>query len=338
MRAFTCSVCGRGIYFESTSCVHCRSELGFVPADRDLAAFAPIGLTGAAVPLGTGGPSMRPCQNRVVVGCNWMVPDDGSTVWCRSCATTRTRPADGDLVGIARWRIAEAAKRRLLFQLFELGLPIDAVPATRLQPLAFDMLHSPGAVTIGHRNGLITLDLAESDPAHREQVRGHLGEPYRTVLGHLRHEIGHYYWPLVAAQPAALERFRAEFGDERTDYEQALERHYRVGPPAGWEQRHVSAYASAHPWEDWAESVAHYLHIRDTLQTAGAFGLHVDGDPVELAPGTFAEILAAWLPLTFALNELNRSMGLGDLYPFVLARPVVDKLTTIHELVRQQFP
>jgi hypothetical protein len=201
--------------------------------------------------------------------------------------------------------------------------------------LAFELLSSERApVTTGHADGVITLDVAESDDAHREALREQLGEPYRTVLGHFRHEVGHYYWPLLVPESTARERCRELFGDEREDYGAALERHYETGPPADWSQRFVSAYATMHPWEDWAETFAHYLHIWDTLQTAGAFGVNVRGaeDP---APdgGDVRELLDDWLPLTYALNALSRSMGRDDLYPFVLPAPVVDKLAFVHERV-----
>ena len=136
----------------------------------------------------------------------------------------------------------------------------------------------------GHADGVITLDLAESDDVHRERRRAELGEPYRTLLGHFRHEIGHYYWPILVERAGALERCRALFGDERADYGEALERHYADGPPADWAERHVSAYATMHPWEDWAETFAHYLHIRDTLQTAG--GVRRSSSPAPRTPRT----------------------------------------------------
>ena len=99
------------------------------------------------------------------------------------------------------------------------------------------------------------------------------------MLGHLRHEIGHYYQPLLVTD---WERCRELFGDDREDYGAAMERHYASGPPADWPERFVSAYATMHPWEDWAETFAHYLHIRDVLQTAVAYGVTVSG-PLVLA-------------------------------------------------------
>ncbi len=190
-------------------------------------------------------------------------------------------------------------------------------------------------MTTGHADGVVTIDLAEVDDAHREAVRAQMAEPYRTVLGHLRHEIGHYYQPIVVADWDAC---RALFGDEREDYQEALSRHYEQGAPDDWPERYVSAYATMHPWEDWAETFAHYLHIADTLQTALAYGVRVEGPPGMLAKpapadGEFASLMADWLPLTYALNALNRSMGAEDLYPFVLAPPVIEKLEFVHQSV-----
>ncbi|HEY9413793.1 MAG TPA: putative zinc-binding metallopeptidase, partial [Pseudonocardia sp.] len=190
--------------------------------------------------------------------------------------------------------------------------------------------------------GIITIDLAETDDPTREQVRQDMGEAYRTMLGHLRHETGHYYWYLLVEQPDLLDSFRELFGDERADYQESINRHYSQGAPDGWEQDYVSAYATMHPWEDFAETFAHYLHIRDTLQTAAAYGVRIDvpagedlvADPdVEVEHEPFDAILSDWLPLTYALNALNRSMGNGDLYPFVLSPGVIRKLTWVHHRV-----
>jgi hypothetical protein len=255
---------------------------------------------------------------------------------------TRTRPGDGDELGLRELRVAEAAKRRLLFELGELALPID--PRDGDSGLAFDLLSSEGQpVATGHADGVITLDLAESDDAHRVAMREQMGEPYRTVLGHLRHEIGHYYFPILVGDGPQLDRARELFGDERADYSAALERHYEQGPAEDWESAHVSAYATMHPAEDWAETFAHYLHIRDTAQTAAAYGVRVDGpeetpEPLsaepEYEPADFEALIDEWLPLTYALNAINRSMGRADLYPFVLTPPVIAKLGFVDEVAR----
>jgi hypothetical protein len=327
VRAFSCPVCGRLVTFESERCLQCRHELGFDWGSRRIVAL-----------------HARPrCAGHEPAGCNGLVAADGD--WCASCALTRTRPGDGDdLQGFER---AEAAKRRLVFELLELDLPV-AGWREREGGLAFDLLSSAREpVMTGHANGVITLDLGETDDAQRERRREEMGEPYRTVLGHLRHEIAHYYQDvLVPPGSAARADCRSIFGDDRDDYGAALERHYERGAPAGWEASFVSAYATMHPWEDWAETFAHYLHIRDTLQTAEAYGVRVEGprvatsdsaplhsDPDDDAPD-LAGLIAAWLPLTYALNAINRSMGAADVYPFVLTAEVQRKLAFVDRCVR----
>ena len=198
----------------------------------------------------------------------------------------------------------------------------------------------------GHANGVITINVAEADDAEREKRRHDLGEPYRTLLGHMRHEVGHYYWDRLIARTDRLDAFRALFGDEREDYGQALQRHYAQGPPADWQTRFISAYASAHAWEDWAETWAHYLHMTDTLETAAACGVSIrprraDEPSMAKVPtsagtpsGSFDRLIDSWYPLTYVLNNLNRGLGLPDGYPFVLSPPVVDKLRFVHDTVK----
>jgi len=361
VRAFVCGVCGQLLFFENSQCLRCSSTLGFVPERLDLAVIERSAYRGgpasgeagdrrAASGGGGGGdpgaasgeePGRR-CVNASLAGCNWLLAPDDPEALCRSCRLTRTRPRDGDTAGLRAFARAEGAKRRLLFELFDLGLPVAG------GDLRFDLLSSALApVVTGHQDGLITIDLAESDDVRREQRRAELGEPYRTMLGHFRHEIAHYYWPILIeeAGPDELQRCRALFGDEREDYADAQQRHYNDGPPADWAERHVSAYATMHPWEDWAETFAHFLHIRDTLQTAAAFGIVVSGpDPIadpsliavpEIDAGSrsIAGLIASWLPLTYALNAVNRSMGHDDLYPFTLAPTVIEKLGYVHRLI-----
>ena len=327
MRAFTCGRCGQLLFFENSLCLRCGSELGFVPSQLEL-----VVLSEEAEPAGVR------CANAELAACNWLVEgEEDAGGLCRSCRLTRTRPADGDAIGLEQFRAAETAKRRLIYQLLDLELPIG-------EDLAFDLLSSERRpVTTGHADGLITLDLAESDDVRREQRRVELGEPYRTLLGHFRHEIGHYLWPPLVERSGALFAFRALFGDERADYAAALERHYAAGPQPDWPECYVSAYARMHPWEDWAETFAHYLHIRDTIETAAAFGMIVAGPKAtgELSSRPseavlhqpFATILETWLPLSYALNAVNRSMGAPDLYPFTLAPTVVEKLGFVHDRV-----
>src|SRR5271157_995720 len=141
-----------------------------------------------------------------------------------------------------------------------------------------------------------------------------------------------------------IDDFRERFGDERQDYAQALQQHYDQGPPATWQEQFVSAYASVHPWEDWAETWAHYLHMTDTLETAAACGLILrprrDDEPTLKSPpptlpatrfAAFDRLIDDWFPLTYVLNNLNRGMGLPGGYPFVLSPPAVEKLKFVHE-------
>jgi hypothetical protein len=329
MLSFACGHCGQLVFFENSLCLHCQTPQGFVPERLEL-----VALEGAAAD------QLDRCANFELIGCNWMVA--GEDRLCRSCELTRTRPGDSDVTGIAELADAEGAKRRVIMQLLDLGLPgVDP------ELLSFDLLSSESKpVQTGHADGVITIDLAESDDARREARRTELGEPYRTMLGHLRHELGHYFQPLLVSGDEAWNACRELFGDERMDYGEALERHYQSGPPADWPEHFVSAYATMHPWEDWAETWAHYLHIRDTLQTASEYGVVVGGPRAvadtrqlestprpDAAERAFDELLGEWLPLTYALNAVNRSMGREDLYPFTLAQPVIDKLSFVHTRV-----
>ncbi len=336
MLAFACQVCGQLLSFENDLCLRCSTPQGFVPEGMDLVALRSGAADGDAP-----GPGRR-CANAQLAACNWLVLDGDPEPLCRSCRLTRLRPADDDAPALDAFATAEAAKRRLLFELLDLGVPIDE------SELRFELLSSrDGPVTTGHADGVITIDLTESDPVQREQRRRDLREPYRTLLGHFRHEVSHYLWPILVERPGGevLDRYRELFGDEREDYGEALDRHYRDGPPADWAERHVSAYATMHSWEDWAETCAHFLHIRDTLQTGAAFGLIVAGPPrvgdpsLTVAPplkperGSITSMIDVWLPLTYALNAINRSMGASDLYPFTLAPTVIEKLGFVRDVV-----
>ncbi len=263
------------------------------------------------------------CRNFDLSGCTWLTRLEGGQ--CEACDLTRTRPADSDLAGLAQFAQAEAAKRHLLVELDARGFRTDG--------LVFDMLSSTGGwgddVVIGHANGVITIDVAETDDVRRERIRAELGEPYRTMLGHLRHEVGHYVQQRLVTGDR-LVRFRQLFGDETADYQAAIDRHYAEGPPDGWAASYLSAYATMHPHEDFAETFAHYLHISDTCETAAEQGLiAVDLVP----PGRFRDlVIGVWVPLSIALNQINRSMGKDDLYPFVIPEPVLDKLDFVARL------
>lgn len=357
-RAFSCA-CGRPVFFRNSECLACHRPLGYDAARGQLIALEPVpGRAGKAAwrralaPARGAARFARCAHLHTEAACNWLVDaadaQAGQTL-CRCCRLTRTVPdlslPDAGLY----WARIEQAKRRLVSSLLGLKLPLRSRTEDPTLGLAFDLLLAtpggPGVIT-GHANGVITLDAAEADDARREERRTQLGEPYRTLLGHLRHEIGHYYWQLLVQPSACIDDFRALFGDERQDYAAALERHYAQGPRPDWPEHFVSAYAAAHPWEDWAETWAHYLHLTDTLDTARSFGL--DGERVELSyerytpelladasptAEDFLPLLNSWMELTGVLNELSRSMGVADFYPFVLSRTVVRKLCLVHHVI-----
>ncbi|WP_405159440.1 putative zinc-binding metallopeptidase [Nocardia sp. NBC_01499] len=352
MRDFACPNCGQQLAFENSVCLSCASPLGFRLADLALVVIGdpPGGAPNDSMTGVVDASRFRLCDNLHVAQCNWLVevPEagieateqaangTGKPMLCESCRLTRTRPNDLDAAGLAAFAEAEAAKRRLIVELTELGLPIVGRDQDQNRGLAFDLLTSAsGKVVTGHKNGVITLDLAEASDPHREQLRIEMDEPYRTLLGHFRHEIGHYYYMILVATDEAAQRFRELFGDPDADYQAALNRHYTDGAPPGWESAYVSSYATMHPAEDWAETFAHYLHIRDTLDTAAAFGIAPAGaslDRPQVGRAGFDKIIDLWLPLAWSLNMVNRSMGHPDLYPFVLPDPVLAKMRLAHDL------
>lgn len=333
MRDFNCPNCGQRLAFENSVCLSCGRALGFSLQDMALLVIASGTESehGGAVDAG----EYQLCANLHLAQCNWLVEKGPIRKLCTSCALTRTRPNDADIKALAAFADAEKAKRRLIAELHELKLPIVGRDEDPGHGLAFDLLSSEHEkVFTGHHNGVITLDLAEGDDVHREQLRVAMDEPYRTLLGHFRHEIGHYYYyRLIDPSQHYKQRFLELFGNPDADYQAALDRHYEEGVPAGWKKDFVSSYATMHPAEDWAETFAHYLHIRDTLDTAAAFGFAPAGATFErgvLGPSGFDTIIEMWLPLAWALNMINRSMGKADLYPFVLPPAVLEKMRFIH--------
>lgn len=346
MKLFKCQSCGQLVYFENSRCEKCAHPLGYLPESATMSALEAEGGDWRA--LGAPGRAYRFCANAEFEVCNWLVPAESEERFCLACRHNRTIPplAEGD--GLVRWRRLEMAKHRLFYTLIRLRLPLANRIDDPERGLAFDfMAEAPRAAKVmtGHDNGVITLALTEADDAERERRRQDMGETYRTLLGHFRHEVGHYYWDRLVMEGGHLDAFRARFGDEREDYAAALERHYANGPAANWQNGFVSAYAAAHPWEDFAETWAHYLHIVDGLETAGAFGLQihpkidktgdyhaeVDFDPHRAR--SVGQLLDEWLPVTFAVNSLNRSMGQADLYPFILSPTAIGKLEMIHGLI-----
>ncbi len=364
MRNFHC-VCGNTVYFENTRCLVCGRALGFLPEHLILCAIEPQkGDRWHALnyPVPTG--AWRQCRNyREENVCNWMVPADEPADYCRACRLNQMIPNLTDPRNRVLWSRIEQAKRRLLYTLYSLRLPVVGRDRDSARGLAFEFLQDPVAVTeftdvavghsvlTGHRSGLITINIAEADPGAREIMREKMGEQYRTLLGHFRHEIAHYYWDSLIRDSEWHAPFQELFGDERTDYDQALKRYYGEGPAPDWQKSFVSAYASAHPWEDWAETWAHYLHMVDTLETANDYGFAIDGrmlrPPVAsnavgkqraaapyAAPVGIEGLLVDWARLTLALNSLNRSMGQPDAYPFALMENATKKLRFIHRRVQ----
>lgn len=383
MRLFNCEVCGQLLYFENTQCVRCGATLGYLPEKNRLTALDPADETGGiaqetneaaaarqavggkdAAQAGTAGVDIRQlwrpradpatlhrfCSNAQHNACNWMVPADAEEPFCLACRFNRTIPDLSNPEHLAQWRKIETAKHRAFYSFIRLGLPMKSRTEDPENGLAFDFLADPPddaapKVMTGHDNGLITLALVEADDAERTRRRTAMGEPYRTLLGHFRHESGHYFWDRLVRDGGKLEECRAVFGDDRQDYGAALQRHYNEGAPANWQENFVSTYATAHPWEDFAETWAHYLHIVDTLEMARAFGIgidptvdrkgeltaEVDFDPYRAT--RIEPVMEAWVPLTAAVNSLNRCMGTPDLYPFVLSPVVTAKLAFIQALV-----
>ncbi len=344
MRLFNCVNCGNVVHFENTQCQSCLASIGYSPRLTTMIALS----NGAQ-----GG--WRLCQNAQFGVCNWVMPPDSPETLCRACRHNKTIPNVSIPANVEAWRKIELAKHRLFYSLVRFNLPL-VPPTADGERLIFDFLrdddhhtHGPRVMT-GHENGLVTLSLAEADDAERERRRTSMNEPYRTLLGHFRHEVGHYFWDTLVRDggEGELESCRAVFGDDTIDYAAALRRHYDNGPVANWAPNFVSAYASSHPWEDFAESWAHYFHIVDTVETASAFGLHVEPDIdwpgrlraiVDFDPYVepdFKKIVDVWIPLTVAMNSLSRSMGVNDAYPFVLGEGALRKLSYIHGLARSR--
>jgi len=355
MKLFRCQACSQVLYFENTVCVRCGHTLGFLPEREKLSALEPMDEKDAQggnqwKPLAAPEETRRFCVNAEQKACNWLVPAGTNDAFCLACRHNQTIP-DLTIAGnLASWQRIQDAQRRLVYGLHRLGLPLKNRIEDPEHGLAFDVLADPQAgpkVLTGHDEGLITMALTEADDAERERRRTAMGEPYRTLLGHFRHESGHHYWDVLVREGGPLEECRAMFGDDSQDYEKALKTHYENGAPVDWQSAYVSAYATTHPWEDFAETWAHYLHIVDTLEMAGAFGLKLEPDIARnealdtevdfdaYRAETIQQLVDAWLPLTFAANSLNRCMGSPDLYPFMLSQPAIEKLGFVHDLIKR---
>lgn len=348
MKLFSCDHCGNTVYFENAHCEQCGHRLGYAPEAHALVSLEPENGAWRSPFLGK---LYVFCANEAYGACNWLVEHDpGGDPFCRACRHNDIVPALDNPLNVHRFQVIERAKKRLIYSLLRLRLPL----ATRAQDpdhgLGFRFLDEAASVEpvmTGHDAGIITIALTEADDAQREYRRTQLNEQYRTLLGHFRHEIAHHYWDILISRSPSLEAFRELFGDETEDYEAALNRHYAQGAPPDWPTSFISSYATSHPWEDFAESWAHYMHLIDTAEVASSFGLRlaprvdprasldteVDFDPYDLE--TLDPLIDSWVPLSALINSFNRAVGHRDAYPFVLTPPVIEKLKFIHATVRE---
>ena len=362
MRLFHCDQCGHLVFFESVHCVNCGATLAYLPDCDDVGAMAAVKADGIAPAAGEPAPlwqripskatyssqRYRMCANRdQYQACNFAIPAGESNHLCSSCRQTLVLPDLSVAGNTLRWQKLESAKRRLYVTLARLGLHPDQPSWTPHYQFLADVPDQP--VITGHADGLITINIAEADDDERVRRRVALHEPYRTLLGHLRHESGHFFWDKLVRDGGELDSFRQLFGDERQSYAQALQDYY-ANPPgySQWSAQFVSAYASAHPWEDWAESWAHYLHMVDMLETAASYQTDLTmaegrpsvtiSDPFVRPPPRFEDMVAQWVPVTLLLNSLNRSLGQQDAYPFALSAGALQKLRYVHDIVRRPHP
>ena len=348
MKLYFCDNCQNLLYFENNVCLNCKHAVGFDSSTLSLITLLP-GKENELLWFHDKKKKYRFCKNAEYGTCNWLVDADDPSEWCRACAFNRIIPALTNDENLRKWSNIEIAKHRLIFSLLRLHLPLFIKKESEEEGLAFDFMAdvSPEErVITGHDKGTITLNIEEADEEARARHKLDLGEKYRTLLGHFRHEIGHYYWGVLIKNSSSLKKYRELFGDEQRDYAEALKTYYENGAPGNWSEHFISPYASAHSWEDWAETWAHYLHMMDTLETAYSFGIRIRPggelgddpgikasivkDPYDISE--FDRIMKLWLPLSFAVNSLNRSMGHADFYPFIISPEVIRKLEFIHEL------
>jgi hypothetical protein len=351
MKLYTCSRCHNRLYFENSVCLNCGSPLGFDPMSISLITLEP-GNDENFIDVRQRDQAYRHCENAVRGTCNWLIPSYSLSTFCSACELNRIIPTLNSPENLFRWNRIEIAKHRLVYSLLRLQLPFESKKGDSDYGIAFDFMADISAqnrVITGHEHGTIILNIEEADEAKRVKHKLDLGERYRTLLGHFRHEIGHYYWEQLIEYSPDLNKFRQVFGDERIDYGEALKKYYENGPSVNWEKDFISPYATSHPWEDWAETWSHYFHLMDTLETAYSFGIaiqplikddtaeqkvQISKDPYGLVD--FSEIFNMWLPLTFAINSLNRSMGYDDFYGFLISPHIVGKLSFIHEICCKQ--
>ena len=351
MDIFHCDYCGQLVFFENTQCGQCGHLLAYLPDAGQMSSLESLADGLWRPTAAEARTEYRLCANYTAYNvCNWAVHASDANLLCLSCRLTRTIPDLNTAGHREAWCRLEVAKRRLMYTLLRLRLPVTNRLTDPAGGLAFELVSDPSdpnqpPMLTGHDDGVITINIAEADDAERERRRVSLHEPYRTLLGHFRHEIGHYYWDRLVRGSGQLEAFRTLFGDERQDYVVALQAHYEHGARQDWQTQFVSAYATAHPWEDWAETWAHYLHITDTVDTAAACGIALRprraNEPALRRLSTaaaspdapFDQLINSWFPLTYVLNNLNRALGVPDGYPFVLSTPAIEKMRFVHDTV-----
>lgn len=345
MQNFECTHCNGKIFFANESCLNCGLMIAFEPERIAMVALQPIPKKDSLYEIAgdKSGEARRMCANAAHGACNWLAEESSEEGLCGACELNDVIPNLSEPANLEAWQDLERAKKRLIYSLLRFGLPTDATPLGKGQ-LTFNFVR--GELT-GHLNGVITINIKEADSVERERRRQHFDEPYRSLLGHLRHESGHFYWNVLVEDTDRIDEFRALFGDERADYSKALAQHHDKGPRKGWEEKFVSAYASSHPWEDWAETWAHYIHMVDAVETAEVEGIDPRAAGMSLGfkwpfkkydayrADSFESLQEHWLPLTLALNRLNRSMGHSDFYAFVTPLDAYPKLKFIHEIIRE---
>jgi len=347
MKVFHCGNCGQLVFFENIQCVKCGYRLAYLPDEGVITPLTQDKDGTWSFPSGDDTPKYRLCQNNAVENvCTWAVPVEDPNPLCVSCRLTRVIPNLNVPGNREAWAKLEAAKRRAVYTLICMHLPIKPKVEDDDTGLAFEFLaDGEEPVLTGHDEGVITLNIAEADDAERERRRTQMHEPYRTLLGHFRHELAHYYWDRLIPDTKFHKPFRKLFGDESIDYAESLKKHYETGPSPDWQEQFVSSYASVHPWEDWAETWAHYMHITDTTEMAVECGLELKpwrkDEPsmkptfpiIDGQPTSFEKMMRNWFALSYVLNNLNRCLGQVDSYPFIVTEPVVQKLKFIHEVI-----
>lgn len=343
MKIFECGYCDNPLFFENNQCENCGHLSGYRDSDRKMLTFDPENKLFISDREQI---SYKYCKNKEYDVCNWLVEKENPEEYCNACQLNRTIPNLSNKKNFEKWCKLEVAKHRLIYQLQKIGLSLPN-KMNHEDGLCFDFISRQynSNIMTGHANGVITILLREADSVFREQMRTQLMEPYRTLIGHLRHEVGHYFWDrLIRTDSHLLEEFRAIFGNEELNYSDALQKYYQNGAPGNWHESFISKYATSHPWEDWAETWAHYLHIMDMVETAHFFGLNVE--PLEsrmqmkasasFDPYTvddFDTIVQTCVPLSFAVNSINRTMGVPDVYPFKITSGVIHKMKFIHKLL-----